>query len=152
MHDAIENCCGAYVEEDAADVIVDRIFALSDDVGEHHRCAVAGNATPCASHVTILRNEDDIDQNENETAGCREPSAVYGLVDELVPEREIEIDTHHNLCRHHDRHDAKSLMVTATDDVLQQRHIAYDAEEGKEGEDDEILHCGRVVFLLVAIL
>ena len=42
-------------------------------------------------------------------------------------------------------------MVVGADDVLQYFHVADDAEEGEEGEDDEVLHGLGVILLGIAV-
>ena len=42
-------------------------------------------------------------------------------------------------------------MIVGTDDVLQHFHVADDAEEGEEGEDDEVFHRLGVILLGIAV-
>ena len=114
---------------------------LSDKVGEQHCRGVSGEPSPCACHVAVVRYEDDVYKYEHHASGTREPRAPDGLVDEFVPERQVEIHSHHYLGSHHDGHNFQSAPVVAPYEVAQDVHIAHDDEECQQGEDDEILHC-----------
>ena len=94
------------VGEYALHVVGDRVIVLTDEVGEQHGCAVARNATPCTGYVAIARHEDDVDGKQHRAGDDRHDGAPVGLVVELVPEGEVEVDPHENLGHHHDGHHA----------------------------------------------
>ena len=99
-----------------------------------------------------MRDEDDIDRHEDSTARQGEPRTPNGFVNQLVPEREIKVNAHHDLCSHHNRYSHQTITIFLANDVLENVHITHHTKEGKEREDDEILHRHRIVFLAVPVL
>ena len=132
--------------------IVDRILLLTYKVGEKHGCSISSETSPGTGNVTIDRYEDNVDGNQYRTADAREVSSPDGLVDELVPETEVEVNSHHDFGSHYDRHYLQAIPVVATDDVAQYIQITYHNQEGEQGEDDEIFHRRSVSLSVVLIL
>ena len=132
--------------------IVDRILLLTHEVGEKHGCSITCETGPGTGDVTINWYEDNVDGNQYRTTDAREVSTPDGLVDELVPETEVEIYSHHDFGSHYDRHYLQTIPVVATDDVAQYIQITYHHQESQEGEDDEILHRRSVSLSVVLIL
>ena len=125
---------------------------MPHEEAENHCSSITRKTTPCTSHVAKFRDEDDIDGNEHGTPCQGEPRTPDGLVDELIPEREVEVDAHHDFSSHHNRHGDEPFAIFCTDDVLENVHIAHHAEESEEGEDDEVFHRHGIVFLAVLVL
>ena len=84
--------------------IGNRVLPLSDDVTQHHSRTITGYPTPCTGPIAVLRNEDDVDSKEYQTACQREPGTIDGLVDKFIPERQVKVDTHHDFSYHDDRY------------------------------------------------
>ena len=131
--------------------VIDRILCLSYNITQSHASGISRKTCPSTSYITILRNEVDVDCYEHRTAYKGEPGSPDGAVYELIPEREVEVDTHHYFCCHHNRYCTKTCMIVRADNVLQEVHITNDAEEGKEGENNEVLHCLSIIFLGITV-
>lgn len=125
---------------------------LSYEVREQHGRAVACKSAPRTGNVAEAGHEYHVDKDEHQAACPGEPGAPDGLVDEFIPERQVEIYTHHYLCRHHDGHHLESAPVVAADEMAQNVHISYHDEECQKGEDNKILHCLGVGFAVVLVL
>ena len=138
-------CHGAYR-------VGDGIESLPDEVAQQHRCAVACHAAPRTGHVAVVRDAPDVDGKQHDAAGQREQGAIDGAVRQLVPEREVEVDAHHNLCHHDDGDDAQSLPVVGANHVAEHGQPAHHAEKSQQREDDEVPHAQGIVFRLVGIL
>ena len=151
LYDSEEESGDGDIDTDGAHRIMYGILPLPDNIRERHGRRVAGETSPCARHVAVLGDEDYIDSEEDYAARYREPRSPDGLVYQLVPEGEVEINAHHYLRRHDDGHGAEAIPVLRTYDMLQDIHVGHDGEEGEEGEDDEELHPLGVVLLGVAV-
>src|SRR5574344_886009 len=149
-HTYIQDHGQTNVHYDVLEGVLDRVLFLTDYVGQDHRGSVAGETGPGAGHITELRDEHNIHSEQHEASDSGEQRTPKCLVCKLVPERKVEIDSHHDLSGHHDRHDLEALPIAWTDDVFQDIHIPYDAKERKEGEYDEVLH--RLGVHLLAVL
>ena len=115
-------------------------------------CSISSETSPGTGNVTIDRYEDNVDGNQYQATDARKVSTPDGLVDELVPETEVEIYSHHDFGSHYDRHYLQTIPVVATDDVAQYIQIAYYHQEGEQSEDDEIFHRRSVSLSVVLIL
>ena len=151
-HEPEENDRYEGVDGDVLQWIVDGVVFLSHEIGDDHCCAIASKSCPGARHVAVARHEDKVHGNEHGTADAREPCSPDGLVDELVPEGEVEVDAHHDLCRHDDGHHTQTAPVVAAYDVSQDVHVAHHQEEGEQGEDNEIFHRLGVGVAVVLVL
>ena len=90
MHQGKEESRQQDIDADALQRIIDGVQPLAEDVRQERRRTVAGHTAPSAGHVTILRDEHDVDRDEHDAASEREPHAIDRLVDELVPQRQVE--------------------------------------------------------------
>ena len=151
LHDAVEEEGDEDVDGDAPHGVGDGILALPHHVAQHHGGAVAGEASPGTGHVAVAGNEEDVDGKEYRAAGQGEPGSVDGLVDELVPEGEVEVDAHHDLGCHDDGHHTHAALILLAHDVLQDGQIGHYGQEGQQGEDDEVLHAQGVGLVLVLV-
>ena len=140
------------VNHDVLHGVVDGVFLLTYEVGEEHCRAIAREASPGAGDVTILRHEDDVDGNQHGATDAREVGSPDGLVDELVPEAEVEIHSHHDFRSHDDRHHLQSLPIVVADDVAQYVEITHHHQEGEQGEDNKIFHRRGVGLAVVLVL
>ena len=129
-----------HADADAADIVRDRHLAAADRPAHQHRAAVAGEAAPRARHIAVARHEDDVHGDHYRRADRAHHGAPPGLVAQLVPEREIEIDAHKDLGGHHYRYDPQARPILRLDEVTQQREIENDREISQERENDEIFH------------
>ena len=153
IHEEVEERRDSHIHAYRLQRIVDGILALTDEIRQHHRRAVARYAAPCASHVAVLGHEEHVHRHQHQAACGREPRTVDGLVDELVPEREVKVDAHHYLGSHHDWHDAQTGPVALVrDDEAQDVDVGYHDEERKQREDDEELHRLGVRLAVVLVL
>ena len=132
--------------------IVDRILLLTYEVGEKHRRSISCKTCPGTGDVTIDWYEDNVDGYQYCTTDARKIGSPDGLVDELVPETEVEIYSHHDFGSHYDRHYLQTIPIVTTDDVAQYIQIAYHHQERQEGKDDEIFHRRSVSLSVVLIL
>ena len=140
------------VEGNILQGVVQRIVLLSHDIGSHHGNAIACKTSPGTGKITVAGYEQDVHQQQHGTAQTGEDSSPNGFVDDLIPERQVEVDAHHDFCCHDDGHNIQSRPVVATDDVPQNIHIAHYHKIGQQGEDDEILHGLGVHLVLVLVL
>ena len=114
LHDAEEGCRQQHVAEDILHGIRYGILLLPHNVAQHHSRAVARYPTPCTGPIAVLGDEENIDGKEHQSTCQREPSTIDSLVNELIPKRQVEVDTHHNLCCHHNRYYAQAFTVVGT--------------------------------------
>ena len=128
---------------------------LSDYITQEHCRGVAREACPGTSHISIFRNEDDVHGNQDCAANAREPCAPDGFVDEFIPKRKVEIDSHHDFGSHDDGHDLQAVPVVRRNDVFQDVHVSHDHEESQQRENEEVFHrlgvgIAIVLFLLLS--
>ena len=153
VHADIEQGCDCHIHGYRLERIVDGILLLAHKIRQHHSRAIACHSAPCTSHIAVLRHEQHIDSHKHHASGGREPSSVDGLVDELIPEREVEVYAHHYLGSHHYWHHSESGPVALVgDDESQDVEIGYHHEERQQGEDNEILHSLGIGVAVVFVL
>lgn len=98
-----------------------------------------------------MGDEQYVHSEEDQAAYAGEEGSPESLVCQLVPEGEIEVDTHHDLGGHDDRDYLQAFPVAWSDDVFKDVHVADHAEEGQEREYYEVLHRFGI-HLLAALL
>ena len=86
VHDGGEKPGYGNVAEDAFQGVRDGELALSDEVGQQHGCSISRHSSPCARHIAVTGDEQDIDKNQNHASDTREPCSPDGLVNQFVPE------------------------------------------------------------------
>ena len=136
----INDCGNRREDTDRTQVVAYRIFSLSDEEAEQHRGAVACESAPSAGHISPARDAKHYYRHHDGCSDGAHHRTPQGLVAELVPERQIEVDAHEDFCQHHDRHHLQADTIARTDKMLEYRHIHHYGEESEQGEDDEILH------------
>ena len=152
VHAEVEQHRYSHVNAYRLERIIDGILLLTYKIRQHHSRCVACKSSPCTRHIAISRHEQHVDGDEHGASCAREPGSPDGLVDKLVPEREVEVHAHHYLGSHHNGHNAQSRPVVAADDMLQYVEIAYHYEERQQSEYDEELHRLGVRFAVVLVL
>ena len=125
-------------------------FLLSDKIREYHTGAIACETAPGTGHVAVFGHKDEIDGEQYSTTDSGEDGTPPGLVDEFIPEREVEIDAHEYFGHHDDGHHAQALPVAGGNKILEDVEIGHHRQEGQQGEDDKVLHDQRLGFLAAA--
>lgn len=150
-HEDIEENGDKDIDGNTLHRIGNGIFPLPHKVREQHGGAVTRYPAPRTGHVAVLGNEEVIDKQQHGTTYQGEPCSVNRSVNQFVPERQVEIDAHHDFGRHDNGHHHDALAIALADDELQYVDIPHHAEESQQGKDDKILHGKGVVLVLVAI-
>ena len=122
---------------------------MADDGAHQHCCAVAGKTAPGASPVADSGHQQHVYGNHHHSPYGAHDGAPQGLVRQLIPERQIEVDAHEYLRHHHYGHYAKALPVGGLDEVPQQGHIYHYRKERQQRKGYEVFHsvgqgCGVV--------
>ena len=91
-----------------------------------------------------MGNSPQVDSQQYHATDNGEEGSIDGLVDELVPEREVEIDAHHYLSCHHDRYHPQTFPVISSHHIAQGWQPCHDAQESHEGKYDKVLHAQRI--------
>lgn len=65
LHDEEEKSRNGNVDKDTLQGIVDGIVFLPHKIAQEHRRSVTSKTGPGASHVVVLRNEKNINRDEN---------------------------------------------------------------------------------------
>ena len=152
IHRHAQHTSGDDIDGDVLQRVVEGVVLLSHEIGHQHRYTVTCESSPRTGDIAVAWYEDDIHCQQYQTANAREDGSPDGLVDNLIPERQVEVDAHHDLCRHDDRYHAQTYPVVGADDVFQNVEIRHHQQEGKQREDDEILHRLGVHLMLVLVL
>ena len=124
--------------------IFDGELLLAYDIRQYHSRAISSHTRPGACHVAVLWHKDYVYAYQYDAAYAREQRAPYCLVGKFVPERQVEVYSHHYLSCHNDWHYAKSRPVVRGYYVFEHIHIRHHCEESQQGEDYEVLHGLRI--------
>ena len=139
-----------YVAEDGPHGVGHRVLPLPYEVAHQHAHAVARQAAPGAGHIAHPRHEDHVHRHQHGAAHGAHHGAPPRLPAELVPEAQVEIDTHQYLRHHHHRYRRQRLPVVGAHQVAEHIHIAHHRQERQQREHDEIL--GGLRLRLLALL
>ena len=144
LRDGKERQCQNGIDKDILQGILDGELLLPDEVAEEHRGAVACKAAPGAGHIADAGHKDNVYGNHHRSSDAAHNCSPPGLVGQLVPEGEVEVNAHENLRHHHDGNHFQALPVGASHKILENGQVEHHSQECQQGEDDEVLHaCGK---------
>ena len=63
-----KGCRQEDIDEDALEVVLNRIEPLTHEIAERHRRRIPSKTSPGTSHIAILGNEEDVDSDKHSTA------------------------------------------------------------------------------------
>ena len=134
------------------ELIVDREVLLTDEIGHQHDDEIACERRPRRAEIADEWDERNVQRDGDDHTEQREVCTELGLVDELVPEREVEVNALEKVRRQDDRHDAQAFPVVRRDEQLEHIDEEVHAEEDEPREYDEELHGVGVCLLAVLVL
>ena len=82
--------------------IIHRIFLLTDNIRKQGYHSITGYRSPGRSHITVRRHQPDVQSQNHRTADEGEIGSPLGLIRQLVPEGQVEVDALEDFGQHHD--------------------------------------------------
>ena len=79
--------------EDAPHRIGHTVVTLANEVAEQYTGTIASQATPSTGHIAYLGHQQHVDHHQHGTTHGTHDGTPVGLGRQLIPEREVEIDT-----------------------------------------------------------
>ena len=92
-HHSVEHGCDDDIKRYRTNRIGDRVDSLPYEIAQKHSCSVSCNTSPSTSHIAVMGDSPNVDDQKSETSCQREQGTIDGFVNQLVPEREVEIDS-----------------------------------------------------------
>ena len=148
----IEYCRKQHITTDSLQVILNGILLLPYEIGQKHGDAIATESCPGTSHIAVSGNQKYVHHYQYRATYQGEISAPTRLVNQLVPEGKIEVDTHKDFGSHHDGHYPQPRPVVATDNMAQDVQIEHDSEECSVKMMKNFMACAYICLLSLSRL